>query len=150
MTASRCVLFVTVLWVAGCGGPPPPPFKPVADVKQIMAAIIDPEADVVWASVGTIIDEKGITEIEPRTQEEWDAVRNAAWTITESGNLLMIGARPRDSDEWMRMSQALIEVGHQVVRAAENKDKEAIFQLGGDLYNVCTNCHEKYNINLRQ
>ena len=46
----RCSLTVS------CGGPAPPPLRLHADVKQIMAAVIDPAADVVWESVGTIDD----------------------------------------------------------------------------------------------
>src|SRR5712691_4834310 len=44
---------ITLLWLlsaavvvsTGCGGPPPTPFKPVADVKQLMQAVVDPSAD---------------------------------------------------------------------------------------------------------
>ena len=29
----------------GCGGPAPPPFKPVVDTKLLMQAVVDPNAD---------------------------------------------------------------------------------------------------------
>jgi hypothetical protein len=41
---------------AACGGAPaPPPFKAVADNKLLMQSVIDPNADIVWDAVKTII-----------------------------------------------------------------------------------------------
>jgi len=45
-----------IVWIAAvcsaCGAPPPP-FKPVADVKQLMQGAIDPNADIIWEATGT-------------------------------------------------------------------------------------------------
>jgi pimeloyl-ACP methyl ester carboxylesterase len=132
---------------ASCGGsPPPPPFRPAADVKQLMTAVVDPAADVIWGSVGTIVSEQGIEERAPKTDEEWAAVLNSAFVITESGNLMMMGGRAKDTGEWMRQSQALIDVGIRTVKAAEARDKDAIFTLGGDIYEVCAKCHQTYAV----
>ena len=134
--------------VCGCreAPPPPPPFKPVADVKQLMTAVVDPAADVIWGSVGTIVSEKGTEERAPQTDEEWAAVLNSAYVISESGNLMMMGSRAKDTGEWMKQSQALIDVGIQTIKAAEAKDKDAIFKLGGDIYDVCARCHQTYSV----
>jgi hypothetical protein len=133
------------LLVTGCSSaPPPPPFKPVADVKQLMGSVVEPSAEVYWDAVGTIYDEKGATEIEPQTIEEWDAVRNAAYVVAESGNLLMMSSRAKDGGGWMTMSQAMIDVGQRAIRAAEARNKIAVFDVGGELYDTCTNCHAKY------
>jgi len=32
---------------AACGGPAPPPFKPVVDTKVLMQAVVDPKADAI-------------------------------------------------------------------------------------------------------
>ena len=82
-----------LLFVTGCNSTPPPPYKPVADVKTLMASIMDPIADQYWGSVGTIIDETGEHELSPKTAEEWDNVRNAAYIVAESGNMLMMPSR---------------------------------------------------------
>ncbi len=149
MRSVRWVLVAVCVVLGGsCGGPPPPPFKPVADVKQLMQSIVDPAADVVWGSVGTIMTPGHIEEIAPKSVEEWDAVRNAAWVLTESGNLLMMGNRPKDNGDWMKLSQALIDVGQRTVRVAEARDKDATFTMGGEIYDVCTNCHAEYNLEL--
>jgi hypothetical protein len=133
------------LLVCGCREPPPP-FKPVADTKQLMIAVVDPAADVIWGSVGTIVSAEGTEERAPKTDEEWAAVRNSAFVIAESGNLMMIGSRAKDTGEWMRQSQALIDVGMRAVKAAEARDKDAIFTVGGEIYDVCANCHQAYAV----
>jgi hypothetical protein len=138
-----------LIFLCGCReAPPAPPFKPVADVKQLMNAVVDPAADVIWASVGTIVSAEGTEERAPKTDEEWTAVLNSAFVITESGNLMMMGSRAKDTREWMRHSQALIDVGIRTVKAAEARDKDAIFSLGGDIYEVCANCHKAYAVDV--
>jgi hypothetical protein len=132
----------------GCGcnrpaPPPPPPFRMVADVKQLMASVIEPAAEVYWDAVGTIEDAKGIVEIAPKTDDEWAAVRNSAYVVAESGNLLMMPSRAKDG-EWMKLSQALVDVGQRAVLAAESKNTSAVFDVGAEVYDACVACHAKY------
>jgi hypothetical protein len=139
------LLAAGALSCSGCGAAPkPPPFKPVADVKQLMQTVVDPAADVIWGSVGTVETKEGVVETAPKTDAEWAVVRNSAYVLTESGNLLMLGSRPKDSDEWLRHCQELIDVGTRAIKAAEAKDKDAVFEVGGDIYGVCSGCHQKY------
>jgi hypothetical protein len=119
-------------------------------MKELMHAVVDPAADKVWASVGTIIDEKGTEERFPKTDEEWEGVRDASMALVESGNLLMMPGRKmpegdqKIDEEWIRLSQALMDVSMQAVKAADAKDKDAVFEVGGEIYAVCSNCHQKY------
>lgn len=142
------VVSAGTILVSGCNRPPP--YKPVADVKQVMRSVTDPAADVVWGSVGTIVTAQGTEERFPKTDEEWDAVLNGALAMTESGNLLMMGIRAKDTGDWMKLSQALIDVGVRTIKAAEAKDKDAIFLLGGEIYDVCTACHQTYAVDLAE
>ena len=59
-------------------GGAPPPHKPIADVNLLMQAV-DPQADIVWQSVKTVITEKGTEEINPRTAVEWMAGDEREW-----------------------------------------------------------------------
>lgn len=147
----RLLCLVVLATAPSCSSaPPPPPYKPVADLKQLMAHVVEPAADEYWDAVGWIDDAQGTVEIEPQTQEEWDAVRNHAYAITESGNLMMLPTRAKDSDEWMRLSVALIEAGQRAIRAAEQKSKQAVFDTGAEIYEACTNCHAKYAVELQR
>ena len=134
-----------VLLLVACNSAPPPPYRPVADVKVLMTNVMEPSAEVYWDAVGIIIDAEGEHEIEPQTPEEWEAVRNAAYVVAESGNLLMMPSRAKDGGEWMQASQRLIEAAQKAIRASEAHDKTAVFDAGAEVYDACTNCHAKYS-----
>jgi hypothetical protein len=144
MDRAKWVVAAALVVSAACGGPQPPPYKPVADVKQLMQGAIDPTADVIWEATGTIISSTGVEERRPRSQEEWDVVRNAAITLTEAGNLLMMPPRAKDGDEWMKRSQEMIDTGLAAWKAAEAKNVDQLFTIGGDIYEACSRCHQQY------
>jgi hypothetical protein len=121
-----------------------PPLKPVASVLDIMESLIGHMATDVFASVGTIIDEKGTTEIVPKTDEEWAEVRFAAMGLAETGNLLMFEGRAKDQGDWMVFSQQLVERSVEAAKAAEAKNPEQMLDAGGRVYEVCQACHAKY------
>src|SRR5687767_3974070 len=115
------VVPATLMWLSGCGSTTAVPFKPLADTKLLMQAVLEPAADAVWDSVGWVITAAGEEQIVPKTDEEWMAVRNGAVQIAESGNLLMIAPRAQD-DEWIRISQALVDMGAEAMKAADARD----------------------------
>ena len=131
-----------VLCVLGCSTAPQP--GPVIELSQLMEWVIDPAADVVWDSVKTIATEEGTKEIAPRTQEEWDAVRNAAAVLAEAGSSLMSEGRARDHDRWMKAARRLIDAAQGALAAAQAKDAGALFAAGGRIYDACAACHRQY------
>jgi hypothetical protein len=137
-------LLLSATVVVACGGPPPVPFAPVADTKLLMQSVVDPNADIVWEAVKIISTKEGDQDIRPKTDAEWVAVRNAAVTVAESGNLLMMVPRAKDGGEWMQRAQEMIKAGEEAMRAADSKNAEKLFTVGGDLYDSCSNCHRKY------
>jgi hypothetical protein len=147
MFAMRLTVFLLLAGAvpfAGCGGPAPIPFKPVADTKLLMQSVIDPSADLVWDAVKTIDTMDGTQQIRPKTDAEWTAVRNAAVTVAEAGNLLMMVPRAKDGGEWMQRAQEMINTGEAAIKAAEAKNAEKLFTVGGDIYDACSNCHREY------
>ena len=107
------------------------PFDAVADGRQLMVSVIEPAAEVYWDAVGVIMDLEGTHEIEPRSDEEWEAVENAAWVLAESGNLLLMEDRAQGREHWIAMSRAMIEVGRRAVDAAVTKDPGGGLRHGG-------------------
>jgi hypothetical protein len=135
---------VALAATVACGGPPPSAYKPVADVKQLMQAVVDPSADAVWESVATIFTKEGAEERRPRTDKEWAAVRSHAMTLAESGNLLMMPGRAKDGGDWMKFAQELVDTSAVALRAAEAKNVEGLLDVGGLIDEVCERCHKKY------
>jgi hypothetical protein len=129
---------------AACGGSKPPPFKPIADTKLLMQSMVDPSADAIWDAVKTIVTVGSTEEIRPHTDEQWTAVRNAAVTVAEAGNLLMIVPRAKDGGEWMARAKEMVDTGEAAVRAAEAKNADRLFTVGGDMYEACSHCHQQY------
>lgn len=130
---------------AGCSrGTEPPPFKPVADNKTLMSAVIDPNADILWDSVKTIMTVDGTEEIRPHSEAEWTALHNSAVVLAESGNLLMMVPRAKDTDQWMKAAQALVDTSEAAMKAIDGRNAEQLFTAGGDIYNACSSCHQKY------
>lgn len=137
-----------VLGVSACGGPappPPPPFQTTANMKDLMLNVLDPAADGLWDSVGTVFTIEGVFEKFPATDDEWAGVRGHAIQLAESGNLLMLPQRSNGSAEWVADAQALITQSGRALKAIEAKDKDALFTIGGDIYDVCTSCHSKFS-----
>ena len=59
------------------------------NTRQTMNWVLDPHADLIWDSSGFVVTAQGVQNLAPSTDEEWDAVRNAAASIVEAGNLLI-------------------------------------------------------------
>jgi hypothetical protein len=124
-----------------------PAFRNVTSVKQLMGWIIEPNADVVWAAVGSSTSKDGEQKFAPKTEQEWNAVRNAAAIVAESGNLLMMEGRAREGGDWLAMTRTMMDKANESLQAAEAKDVDGVFTAGGDLYEACTACHAKYLMN---
>jgi hypothetical protein len=72
-------------------------------------------------------------------------VRAAAISLGEAGNLLLMPTRSGGSDEWVKLAQAMTEQSLRAKKAAEDKNKEALFNVGADLYESCVNCHKRFH-----
>jgi hypothetical protein len=142
----RMGLLLGALGSAACKAPPPapPPFKPIATTAELMHAVVDPSADVLWASVGSVSTLEGVEDFFPRTEDEWIRIENAATVLMESGNLLMIGERAQDQTEWMTRSQDLVDAGKLALTAAQSRNPDEIFKVGGEVYAACDACHQLY------
>jgi len=121
------------------------PFHETADTKQLMTSVIEPAAEVYWDSVGIIMDiDEGTREIRPRSEDEWNAVRDAAFVVAESGNLLLLPGRLRGDGPWVDLVAEFSKAGRVALAAAQARDATAVFDAGGELYLACSRCHEAF------
>jgi hypothetical protein len=143
-------------------------FKPVATIKDIMDAMVDPAADELWDSVSITIDINGTTERYPKTDEEWKKVRGHALTLIEAPNLLMMArsvAKPGEESEnpevelspeaiqkaidgdresFRKMSFCLQETAIAALAAIDAKDKDKLLEVSGNIDHACERCHQTY------
>ncbi len=145
-TIPLAMAFAAGIVLAGCADrttEAEQPYRAVADIHQTMEFILDPAADVIWDSAGTIITAQGREELAPTTDEGWAGVVRAAVTLSEAGNLLMLPGRTGGAD-WIEYSQALVDAGELAMQAAQAKDSDALFDAGGRIFQVCKACHTQY------
>ena len=146
MRKTSGLLLAALLLITGCAAEEPagPPLDMRHDTRDLMAGMIDASADALWDAVGTVWDENGEQHWQPETEEEWLAVTGAAMTLVESGNLLMLGDRARDDEQWMSFAQDMIDAAAIALEAARANDPDGIFDSGEVVYNSCNTCHTVY------
>jgi cytochrome c553 len=135
------------LALAGCSNEPELP--PEGTAQQLMAQQMQPTAEIYWESVGAsseLVDgEPVFREWAPETDAEWEAVRAAAMRLGELGELLKDPAYSDGrGDDWLAYAKGLVDVSAQAEQAAVAQDAEAVFEVGGTIYTVCSACHRMY------
>jgi hypothetical protein len=154
MLTLSALMFVASIWFvlaqasagSDAGGAGGPVIEPIATVKQLMNGIVTPASTTVYRSVSIIIDEEGVHENHPRSDEEWDVVAASAAALAEAGGLLMLDGRAPDTERWVEMSQAMIDASLISMRAAQDQDKEALLASGEALNASCDSCHQGYGV----
>jgi len=124
--------------------PAAPVISPVASVRQIMNGIIAPAATVIFESVSTTITAEGTEEKAPSSDLEWAYVGTNGASLVEAGNLLLMGRRAVDQDNWVTMSKALMDAGQEVLAAVEAKSADGVLAAGEKVNMSCDACHMRY------
>lgn len=129
-----------------------------------MDSTVDPAADGLWDSVAVTSTRKGVDEHQPRTDEEWAAVRRHAVTLMESMNLVVMNGRraappgtkaaegeltPDEIDQHIAanrgalvgFAKALRATAAKALTAVDKKDVPGLFEAGGEIDEACEACH---------
>jgi hypothetical protein len=87
---SMLLVFCGVSVLAGCSPKQaveaPPPYNIEAPLNEVMSHIVDPAAQILWHSAGSVTTDKGEESLTPTTDAGWKAVDNAMTTVAEAGN----------------------------------------------------------------
>ena len=114
--------------------------RTLASVLQLHELLISPASDAVFnASTDPPADDK-----------RWTAARDQALILAEASNLLMVGSRVRDNNNWMKMSRALVDAAALAASAAEKKDAKALEAATDSITVACMECHRPYRDQGRQ
>lgn len=120
-------------------------FNTTLSMREVMAYVLEPAADIIWDSGGWVLDAAGYEELYPTTDDGWNYVRAQAAIVVESGNMLALPGRAMDNDAWMIYAKGMSDAGLLAMKAAEAQNEEDFFQAGAQMYSVCTACHQAYN-----
>lgn len=131
--------------------PPPAPFLQKASIGEIMAAQIDPAADALWASVAITLTAAGEEDRQPRTAEEWAAVRRSAITLIEAtdrlvtqGRLIAPANAAANRAPFLGFARSLRDAGLKALAAIDAKDAPRLLEAGGEIDQACEACHRVY------
>ncbi len=132
--------------LGGCNQGPPAPDK---TIQQLMAEDVQPTAEVYWNAVGHVselVDGEVVErDFRPETEADWQRTRDAATRMVELANLLTEpGYTEGRGEDWMQFSNSLTKVARLAEQAADSRDPEQVFEVGGTMYSVCSACHQVY------
>jgi hypothetical protein len=120
---------------------PPPAFRPVATLAEVMEASVAPSSSVIFDAV---VYNNGVLENPPKTEEQWETIEHGAIALAESANLLLLPGRAMDNGEWVKLTHALSDAAIRARNAALAKNVDQLLDAGGVVYETCTACHAKY------
>lgn len=142
MTKALIPVLAATALLGACNQGPPAPEK---TAQQLMAEDVQPTAEVFWNSVQYISDETGQHEIVPKTDEDWKRTRDSATRMIALAELLQTpGYTEGRGEDWVEFSKSLADVGRLAEQAADSRDPEKVFEVGGTMYSVCSACHLAY------
>lgn len=164
---SAAALIALTLCAVACGGAADP--RAARTVREMMVSVVDPAADAIWGSVEVVVTYDGKVEKQPRTDEEWRALREHAVTLREAGELLLkpglrvakagesagdprVDRPPAEIEAQIRQAPALWAAHARTLQAAatttlqavESKSVKALVDAGEVLDQACEACHQTY------
>ena len=135
------IAVAAALMVTACGEDA----EPEQTVKDLMAKEVQPTAKIYWDSVQFISDETGDHDVFPKTDADWKRTKDAAIRISDLAELLKTpGYAEGRNEDWTTFANSLGDVARMAEQAAEDRDTDKIFEVGGTMYNVCSACHQVY------
>ena len=122
------------------------PYKTEITMKEVMGDVVDPAAQSFWKRSGEDDTLQGtISRVpKPDDEENWLIAENGGTQLAEAANLLLLPSRRRDDGDWVKFAHALHDAGKAANEAAAERSGEKMFKTGADVYQVCTDCHQKY------
>ena len=140
-------------------------------VQTIMDTVVDPSADSLWESAGTVVTPKGAKAHRPRTAKQWAQARGLALKLVDGAKLLQTrrpvggdghwkladAATPgirnaaqidadiaRDPKRFYAAAARLERTAQDAADALGRRDIDAFLDAGARIDAACEACHAAY------
>ncbi|HZV17917.1 MAG TPA: hypothetical protein VFF84_04410 [Sphingobium sp.] len=110
-------------------------------MKEFMGHVMQFAGDNVWKWQGSVTDASGERDLRPKTDKDWEDAESASLTLAEVTNMLLTADRRVDDPRWDAAVAKVRDVALREAAAAEKKDYDAYFEIGGELDAACESCH---------
>jgi hypothetical protein len=113
-------------------------------MKEFMGHVMQNGGEGIWRWQGFVNDEKGERSLFPKNDKDWEDAESGALTLAELTNLLLLPGRRIDDPKWDKAVADVRAVALKAAAAAEKHDQDGFFAVGGELDEVCDNCHKQF------
>lgn len=109
-------------------------------LPDLMDLVVDPAAGVLFAAA----DQHAWTDLEPRSDEAWQAVADAAAQLAQTSDTLAHPVLARGRADWLQWADTLREGAATAGAAARRHDPRSLFAAGAQVRASCQACHARY------
>jgi hypothetical protein len=124
----------------------PPTLEPTPShtVQQLMVGLVDPAADGIWNSVGSIVTSTSEETWAPSTDTDWQRLEGHARALARGAEALVDPIRVNGRHDWAVPARALRTASAAALAAAQRRDTTAIYAASEQLLDACQQCHTHY------
>jgi hypothetical protein len=160
----------SALLLANCSRQSDDPNGPhkVAAIHDLMADVVMPQTDILWNSTAILTDESGTHDMSPKTDQDWQNLRNAAIILAETQNLLAMPGRKvvpdgetlegggtlsadqiqtrvsEQHDDFVQHTGEMQRLAVQAIKNIDAHDLKALDKTGAQIDQVCESCHLEF------
>lgn len=165
------LIAIAAFALTACHPTAAPAPRPVASLQEIMNSIVDPAADALWESVSSTVTAQGVEEHQPRSDEDWTALRQHAVRLAEAANLLALEDRPvtrsgtsledahvagtlnadtisaqlhRERPRFLSHARQLQDAAEATLDAIDARSLDRLLEAGARLDQACEGCHRVF------
>jgi hypothetical protein len=109
-------------------------------LPDLMDWMVDPAAAVLFAAA----DQQAWPDLEPRSEQAWQAVVDAADQLARSSDMLVQPALALGRGDWRQWTEAMREAAAAGAAAARRHDPTGLFEAAAQVRASCQICHAFY------
>lgn len=115
-------------------------------LPDLMDLVVDPAAGVLFAAA----EQQGRTDHEPRSDEAWQAVVDAAAQLVQTSDSLNEPTLARGRADWLEAASAMRDGAAAAAAAARRHDPRSLYAAGLQLRTACQACHARYAVQIAE